>query len=247
MEASKVLYMSLKSLKDEAYEANLAIVRHGLVIFTWGNASAGDPDTGYMAIKPSGVNYDKLTPADMVVVAIETGALVEKTKLRPSSDTPTHRVIYQSFKGVGGVVHTHSRQATAWSQAGRDLPCYGTTHADYFNGSIPCTQKMTLQEIDGGEGYEHNTGLVIIREFHQRRLNPMEIPAVLVRGHAPFTWGKDAAEAVHNAVVLEEVAGLGLQTLWVSKTAKAIANALMTKHFRRKHGPKAYYGQKFEA
>ncbi len=235
--------VNIQTLKEQAYEANLALVRHGLVIFTWGNASACDRQAGLIAIKPSGIDYAKLRPEDMVVLNLETGALAERTDLRPSSDTPTHLVLYRHFKEIGGIVHTHSRVATAWAQAGQDLPCLGTTHADYFCGTIPCTAEMKPEEIDGGAGYEHNTGLVIIRELTQRRLEPLQMPAVLVRGHAPFAWGKDAAEAVHHAVVLEEVAGMALNTCLLAPQASPISAALLDKHFRRKHGPSAYYGQ----
>jgi len=236
--------MNFQSLKEEAFEANLALVRHGLVVFTWGNASARDFSQGVMAIKPSGVAYDKLRPADMVIVELESGQAVEPGGLNPSSDTPTHRCLYLAFEKVGGMVHTHSRQATAWAQAGRDLPCFGTTHADYFFGTIPCTAEMTAEEIMGGQGYEYNTGTVIVREFQQRQLAPLDMPAVLVRSHAPFVWGKNAAAAVHTAVLLEELAGMALNTLALSPQIPAISLALLTKHFKRKHGAGAYYGQK---
>ncbi len=236
--------MTTEALREQAYEANLALVRHGLVIFTWGNASARDFERGLMAIKPSGVAYDGMRPDQMVVVEIETGTVVEAAGLKPSSDTATHLCLYRAFPKAGGMVHTHSRQATAWAQAGRDLPCLGTTHADYFYGAIPCTAEMTAAEIQTGKGYEHNTGEVIVREFHGRGLDPMEMPAVLVRGHAPFVWGKDAATAVHNAVVLEEVAGMATHTAILSPELGSISQALLDKHFKRKHGPDAYYGQK---
>lgn len=232
-----------RSLKAEAYEANLALVQHQLVIFTWGNASAMDPARGVMAIKPSGIPYPDLKPTDMVVLDIENGNPAEKSKLRPSSDTPTHLRLYRVFSGLGGIVHTHSRQATAWAQAGRDLPCLGTTHADYFNGPVPCTAIMTAEEMNDDLGYEHNTAEIIIREFQERGLDPLEIPAVLVRSHAPFVWGKTVSEAVHNAVVLEEVAGMALQTAQLWSQAKDIPPHLLDKHFRRKHGADAYYGQ----
>jgi L-ribulose-5-phosphate 4-epimerase len=232
-----------RSLKAEAFEANLALVHHQLVILTWGNASALDPLRGVMAIKPSGVPYAELRATNMVVLELETGAPVEKTSLRPSSDTPTHLRLYQVFSGLGGIVHTHSRQATAWAQAGRDLPCLGTTHADYFYGPVPCTAGMTAAEIKEGQGYEHNTAEVIIREFQERGLDSMKMPAVLVRSHAPFIWGKTAADAVQHAVVLEEVAGLALQTIYLSPQAKDLPPPLLDKHFQRKHGAEAYYGQ----
>jgi len=236
--------MTTEALREQAYEANLALVRHGLVIFTWGNASARDFERGLMAIKPSGVAYEGMRPEHMVVLEVATGRVVEPTALKPSSDTATHLCLYRAFSKAGGVVHTHSRQATAWAQAGRDLPCLGTTHADYFYGAIPCTVEMTAAEIQDGLGYEHNTGAVIIREFHGRGLDPMEMPAVLVRGHAPFVWGKDAASAVHNAVVLEEVAGMATHTAILSPQLTSIPPGLLDKHFKRKHGPGAYYGQK---
>ena len=236
--------MTTQTLREQAFEANLALVRHGLVIFTWGNASARDFERGLMAIKPSGVEYDSLRPEDMVVLEIETGAVVEGGRLKPSSDTPTHLRLYRAFPAAGGIIHTHSRQATAWAQAGRDLPCLGTTHADYFHGSVPCTAEMTPAEIREGAGYEHNTGEVIVREFAERGLDPAAMPAVLVRGHAPFAWGKTAADAVHNAVVLEEVAGMALQTAIINPELPHLPRVLLDKHFMRKHGPGAYYGQK---
>ena len=236
--------MKYRTLQEAAYEANMALVRHGLVIFTWGNASARDFGDDVMAIKPSGVAYDQLKPEDMVIVNITTGQSIGEQRFRPSSDTPTHCCLYQAFKEVGGLVHTHSRRATAWAQAGLDLPCFGTTHADYFCGSIPCTAEMTPEEISGARGYEWMTGEVIAREFAQRRLDPRAMPAVLVRGHAPFVWGREVGEAVHNAVVLEEVAGMALQTRALNPSAPGISDALLEKHFKRKHGPEAYYGQK---
>ncbi len=235
--------MELKALREQACEANLDLVRHGLVLFTWGNASARDFERGLMAIKPSGVPYDRLKPETIVVLEVETGKPTDPTPYRPSSDTATHLCLYRAFPQVGGVVHTHSRQATAWAQAGRDLPCLGTTHADYFYGAIPCTPALSEAEIQGGQGYEHNTGEVIVAEFQRRGLDPLEMPAVLVRGHAPFVWGKDVAAAVHNAVVLEEVAGMGLHTAVLSRALQPLPRALLDKHFKRKHGPGAYYGQ----
>jgi L-ribulose-5-phosphate 4-epimerase len=235
--------MDVNTLRAVAYEANMLIARHKLAILTWGNASAFDAETGLMAIKPSGVDYDALAPEDMVVLEMETGLIQEGTTLRPSSDTATHRALYRAFTNVGGIVHTHSPKATAWSQAGVDLPCLGTTHADYFYGPIPCTPPMTRDEIHGGEGYEHNTGLIIVREFERRGLDPRQVPAVLIHGHAPFVWGTDAADAVHNAIVLEEVASMALDTLAIRATTDAIAQHLLDKHFLRKHGSDAYYGQ----
>jgi L-ribulose-5-phosphate 4-epimerase len=235
--------MNVNTLCEVAYEANRQIARHKLAILTWGNASAYDAETGLMAIKPSGVDYDALTPNDMVVLDVETGLAREGTTLRPSSDTATHRALYRALKGVGGIVHTHSPKATAWAQAGGDLPCLGTTHADHFYGPIPCTPPMTQDEVDGGDGYEHNTGLVIVREFERRGLDPLQVPAVLVHGHAPFVWGTDPADAVHNAIILEAVAAMALDTLAIRATTDAIAQHLLDKHFLRKHGSGAYYGQ----
>lgn len=234
--------MNEKALREAAFEANLALVKLGLVVLTWGNASAREG--GIMAIKPSGLPYDIMKPEDMVLVDVQTGKVAEKTDRRPSSDTATHCRIYQAFEGVGGVIHTHSKQATAWAQAGADLPCYGTTHADYFYGAIPCTPSMTAEEIHNEPGYEWNTGEVIVREFQRRKLDPLDMSAVLVRGHAPFVWGKSAAKAVENALVLEVVAGMALETLSLNPSATPIATPLLDKHFKRKHGPGAYYGQK---
>ena len=197
----------LEQLKAEVLAANLALPAHGLVTFTWGNVSAVDETRKLMVIKPSGVEYDVMTADDMVVVDIASGNVVEGSK-KPSSDTPTHLALYRRYPEIGGIVHTHSRHATIWSQAGLDLPAWGTTHADYFYGSIPCTRLMTVEEINGE--YEYQTGEVIIQTFEQRDLNPLQVPAVLVHSHGPFAWGKDAADAVHNAVVLEECAYMGL-------------------------------------
>jgi len=238
--------MDMSTLREIAYEANREIARHKLAILTWGNASAYDAETGLLAIKPSGVDYDALTPADMVVLDVETGLVQEGTTLRPSSDTATHRALYRAFQGVGGIVHTHSPKATAWAQAGMDLPCFGTTHADYFYGPVPCTPPMSHDEVHTGDGYEHNTGLVIVREFERRGLDPLRVPAVLVHGHAPFVWGMDAADAVHNAIVLEGVAGMALDTVTIRATTETIAQHLLDKHFLRKHGSGAYYGQSQE-
>jgi len=226
----------LEQLKQRVYEANMALVRHGLVILTWGNVSGIDRARGLFVIKPSGVDYDKLCPEDMIVVDLR-GNKVEGT-LNPSSDTPTHCVLYNAFPGIGGVAHTHSRKAVVWAQAGRGIPAYGTTHADYFYGEIPCTRDMTPCEITGD--YERETGNVIAETFHNR--NPMEMPAALVRSHGPFSWGKDAAQAVEHAIVLEEVAAMALETHLLSGK-QAIPQALLGKHFLRKHGAGAYYGQ----
>ena len=230
----------LEDLKRQVLEANLALPKHNLVTLTWGNVSAVDRGRGVLVIKPSGVDYSIMTADDMVVVSIETGEVVEGTK-KPSSDTPTHRLLYQAFPSIGGIVHTHSRHATIWSQAGLDLPAWGTTHADYFYGAIPCTRQMTAEEINGE--YEYQTGEVIIKTFEERGLNPAQIPAVLVHSHGPFAWGKNAADAVHNAVVLEECAYMGLFSRQLAPQLPAMQNELLDKHYLRKHGANAYYGQ----
>lgn len=227
----------LEYLKEKVARANLDLVKHGLVIFTWGNVSAIDRETGLVVIKPSGVSYDDMKPSDMVVVDLE-GRVVEGS-LKPSSDTPTHLVLYKSFPMIGGVVHTHSTYATAWAQAGRDIPNIGTTHADYFHDSVPCTEDMTADEVNGA--YELETGNVIVRRFHG--LNYSHTPGVLVKNHGPFTWGKDASEAVHNAVVLEQVAKMAFISININP-ALTMNPFLVEKHFSRKHGPDAYYGQK---
>lgn len=229
----------LEELKKKVYEANMELPRRGLITYTWGNVSEIDRDTGYFVIKPSGVDYDKLRPEDMVVMDLE-GKRIEGT-LNPSSDMPTHLELYKKYPEIGGVVHTHSPEATSWAQAGRDIPLYGTTHADYFYGSIPCARSLTPEEI-GGE-YERNTGLVIIETFEQRGLNPMHTPGVLCTNHGPFTWGKDAAEAVHNAVVLEEVARMAIRTELLNPQVQPAPDSIRDKHFFRKHGENAYYGQ----
>ena len=226
----------LEELKTKVCEANLELVRHGLVIFTWGNVSAIDRGSGLVVIKPSGVSYEHMTPEDMVVVDLD-GKVVEGS-LRPSSDTPTHLVLYRAFTQIGGVVHTHSTYATAWAQAGRDIPDIGTTHADYFHDAVPCTADMTEAEVKGE--YELETGNVIVRRFEG--LNPVHTPGVLVKNHGPFTWGADAAEAVHNAVVLEQVAKMAYIAYGVNPYL-TMNPLLVEKHFSRKHGPDAYYGQ----
>jgi L-ribulose-5-phosphate 4-epimerase len=231
--------MSLKELKEAVWEANLQLVREGLVLQTWGNASAVDRDRGLVVIKPSGVPYDQMKPGHMVVVSLETGQTVEGT-LRPSSDTPTHLVLYRAFAQIGGVVHTHSLYATAWAQACRSIPCYGTTQADYWFGEVPCTRAMKPAEIR--RDYEANTGHVIVETFRGR--DPLQQPAVLVASHGPFTWGRHVHEAVHNAVVLEFVARLASETLRIHPRVRPVTRALLEKHFLRKHGPGAYYGQK---
>lgn len=230
----------LEQLKAEVLAANLALPAHGLVTFTWGNVSAVDATRALMVIKPSGVEYEVMTAQDMVVVEIATGAIVEGSK-KPSSDMPTHLALYRRYPDIGGIVHTHSRHATIWAQAGLDLPAWGTTHADYFYGAIPCTRQMTGNEIHGE--YEYRTGEVIIETFEKRDLNPLHIPAVLVHSHGPFTWGKDAADAVHNAVVLEECAYMGLFSRQLAPQLPEMQSALLDKHYLRKHGANAYYGQ----
>jgi len=226
----------LEELKKEVWRANLDLVKHGLVLFTWGNASAIDREKGLVVIKPSGVAYDEMKPEDMVVVDM-AGRVVEG-RLKPSSDTPTHLVLYKAFGAIGGVVHTHSTYATAWAQAGRDIPDLGTTHADYFGGDIPCTADMTREEVEGD--YEKETGNVIVRRF--AGIDPVHVPGVLVKNHGPFSWGKDAAEAVYHAAVMEEVAKMAAVTLGINPQATMNPH-LVKKHFSRKHGPGAYYGQ----
>lgn len=229
--------MLLEALRTEVLEANLELVRHGLVIYTFGNASAVSRKDGLVVIKPSGVPYDKMTPADMVITDL-SGKIVEGS-LRPSSDLDTHTVLYREFGGIGGIVHTHSRHATSWAQAGVEIPCFGTTHADYFHGPVPVTAPLAAEEIEGE--YEANTGLAIIRRMHG--VDPLHCPAVLVAGHAPFCWGKTVTDAVHTAVVVEEIAAMAWQTVTINPAAKPICETLRDKHHFRKHGPKAYYGQ----
>lgn len=227
----------LEELKKKVYEANMLLPKYGLVTFTWGNVSGIDREKGLFVIKPSGVDYDKLKPEDMVVVDLE-GHKVEG-KYNPSSDTPTHVVLYNRFPEVGGIVHTHSAWATSWAQAGRSIPCYGTTHADYFYGDIPCARGLTKAEIE--KDYEKNTGLVIIETFKDK--NPIYVPGVLCTNHGPFTWGKDAGEAVHNAVVLEEVAKMAYRAEHLKDGISPAPRVIQDKHFFRKHGENAYYGQ----
>jgi L-ribulose-5-phosphate 4-epimerase len=230
--------MSLKELREEVLEANLEIVRRGLALYTFGNASGFDPDSRRVVIKPSGVPYETLTPDQFVVTDLD-GKILEG-KLRPSSDLPTHLALYRAFEGVRGVVHTHSRYATAWAQACKDIPCLGTTHADYVRGPIPVTSHMPPEEIQSE--YELNTGHAIIRRFEG--LNPLQTPAVLVAGHAPFTWGPTASDAAHMAVIVEELAHLAYLTFAINHDAAALSDTLRDKHFLRKHGATAYYGQK---
>lgn len=228
----------LEKLKQEVYAANLDLPKYKMVTFTWGNVSGIDHDSGLVVIKPSGVPYEDLKVEDMVVVDLE-GNKVEGV-LNPSSDTATHLVLYKAFPKIGGIVHTHSPWATAWAQAGKGIPALGTTHADYFYGEVPCTRHMTEEEINGA--YELETGNVIVETF--KKLDPMAIPGVLVNCHAPFTWGKDAHNAVHNAVVLEEVAKIGSRTLRLTLDVEPMDQDLLDRHFLRKHGVNAYYGQK---
>ncbi|MDI9498488.1 MAG: L-ribulose-5-phosphate 4-epimerase [Bacillota bacterium] len=227
----------LEALKVEVCQANLDLVKYGLVIFTWGNVSGIDRDSALVVIKPSGVPYEGMRPEDMVVVDLD-GNVVEG-RYKPSSDTPTHVVLYKAFPELGGIAHAHSPWATSWAQAGRDIPLYGTTQADYFYGSVPCTRNLTQEEID--EGYEANTGRVIVETF--AGLDPVHVPSVLCLNHAPFSWGKDASEAVHNAVVLEEVAKMAARTEMLNPDVKPAPDRIKDKHFLRKHGPDAYYGQ----
>ena len=228
----------LEDLKQKVYEANMLLPKHGLITFTWGNVSGIDRNSGLFVIKPSGVEYDVMKPEDMVVVDLD-GNKVEG-ELNPSSDTETHRVLYREFPNIGGVVHTHSRWATTFAQAGQGIRAYGTTQADYFYGEIPCTRDMTSEEIKGAYVYE--TGVVIAGTF--RQINPDHMPAVLVKNHGPFTWGTDPFNAVHNAVVLEEVAMMAFHTQLLTGSREPMPQVLLDKHFLRKHGPDAYYGQK---
>lgn len=228
----------LEKLKEDVLKANLDLVNHGLVIFTWGNVSARDEETGYIVIKPSGVPYDEMRAEHMVVVDLE-GNIIEGN-YKPSSDTPTHIELYKACDNIGGVVHTHSTWATVWAQSGKDIPCLGTTHADYFYGNIPCTRDLTSQEIE--DQYEKKTGAVIVEEFEKRKIDLMDIPSVIVNNHGPFSWGKSAYDAVHNAVVQEQVAKITYFALSSNKNAK-MERVLLDKHYLRKHGKNAYYGQ----
>lgn len=227
----------LEALKQLVYEANMELPKYGLVTFTWGNVSAIDRELGLFVIKPSGVDYDKLKPEDMVVMDLE-GNKVEG-KFNPSSDTATHLEMYKAFKEMGGIVHTHSSWATSWAQAGRGIPCYGTTHADYMYGEIPCLRCLTKEEIDAA--YEKNTGLLIVDYFKDKEY--MAVPACLCKNHGPFSWGRSAKEAVHNAVVLEEVAKMAARTELINPKAAPAPKELQDKHYMRKHGANAYYGQ----
>ena len=227
----------LEALRAEVLEANLELVRRGLVIYTFGNASGVSREHGLCVIKPSGVPYDKMTPADMVVTDLD-GKIVEGT-LKPSTDLPTHVALYKAFPSIGGIAHTHSRHATAWAQAVREIPCFGTTHADYFHGAIPVTDPLAPEEIEGE--YEANTGAAIIRRL--QGIEPLSCPAILVAGHAPFCWGKTVAEAAYHAVIVEELALMAWQTMTINPAAAPISQALRDKHHFRKHGPTASYGQ----
>lgn len=229
----------LEELKRQVYEANMLLPKYGLVTFTWGNVSAIDRESGLFVIKPSGVEYESMKPEDMVVMDLN-GNRVEGN-LRPSSDTPTHLELYKAFPEIGGIVHTHSSYATSWAQAGRSIPCYGTTHADYIYGEVPCVRCLTKEEID--EAYETNTGKLIVSEFKRMNKEIMAVPAVLCKNHGPFTWGMDAKEAVHNAVVLEEVAKMAYRTESINSRVEPAPQELQDKHYYRKHGAGAYYGQ----
>jgi L-ribulose-5-phosphate 4-epimerase len=226
----------LEKLKEDVFKANIDLVRHGLVIHTWGNVSGRDPESGLIVIKPSGVSYESMKPGDMVVLDSE-GKVVEGL-FKPSTDAPTHLVIYKAFENIGGIVHTHSAHATSWAQAGRAIPALGTTHADHFYGEVPCTRQLTDSEIDGE--YEVSTGHVITETLNG--LDPLTIPSVLVNCHGPFCWGKDAANAVYNAVALEEIARMAFMTILLGRD-EPVKQSLLDKHFRRKHGKDAYYGQ----
>lgn len=229
----------LEQLKEQVYLANMLLPKYGLVTFTWGNVSGIDREHGLFVIKPSGVEYEKLTPDDLVVMDLK-GNRVEG-RLNPSSDTKTHLVLYNRFPQIGGIVHTHSTWATSWAQAGRDIPCYGTTHADYIYGPIPCVRNLTAQEL---EDYEANTGVLIADHFEEKGIDYLAVPGVLCKNHGPFTWGKDAGNAVHNAVVVEEVAKMAALCEQINPKVEPAPQCLQDKHYMRKHGPNAYYGQK---
>ena len=229
----------LEELKRRVYKANMMLPKYRLVTFTWGNASEIDSATGLVAIKPSGVPYDELSPEKMVLIDLQ-GNVVEG-EYKPSSDMPTHIVLYKAFPKIGGIVHTHSPYASSWAQAGRSIPCYGTTHADYFYGDIPCTRELGKEEVE--EAYEVHTGRVIIETIEKCGYDPMAIPGIVVKNHGPFAWGKSSEEAVHNAVVLEKVAEMDLKTLFLNSESN-MSQYILDKHYTRKHGPNAYYGQK---
>ena len=229
----------LEELKEKVYLANMELPKRGLVTYTWGNVSGIDREKGLFVIKPSGVEYDELKPSDMVVLDLQGNQI--EGDMNPSSDTKTHMVLYNAFPQIGGIVHTPSPYAVGWAQAGEDLPCYGTTHADYFYGSIPCARHLTQEELD--EDYELNTGITIVETFKERGLDPKAVPAVLCFSHGPFTWGKDPAQAVYHSVVLEECAKMGIFTKMVNPNAAPAPQRMLDKHYLRKHGPNAYYGQ----
>lgn len=229
----------LEKLKKQVYDANMALVKNGLVLFTWGNVSGIDREHGLVVIKPSGVEYDKMTADDMAVVALDGHQ--EEGELRPSSDTPTHIELYKAFPNIGGVVHTHSTYSTTFAQSGLDIPVLGTTHADYFYGDIPCTGRMTDEEINGE--YEKETGRIIIDTFRTRNIDPDTVPGVNVRSHGPFAWGKDPGNAVHNATVMEQAAKMAIMNLLIDRNVEHIPQSLLDKHYLRKHGKNAYYGQ----
>ncbi|WP_157150794.1 L-ribulose-5-phosphate 4-epimerase [Brachyspira sp. SAP_772] len=229
----------LEELKKIVFEENLELVKRELVIYTWGNVSGLDRESKTFAIKPSGVDYDVMKAEDMVVLDLEGNKL--EGKYKPSSDTATHIELYKAFPEIGGIVHTHSSYATSWAQARRDIPAFGTTHADYFYGDIPCARPLTKDEIEGE--YEKNTGLVIIETLKKRNINPMDIPGIIIASHGPFAWGKDAKEAVHNAVVMEELAKMAYRTIQINPEIKSVEQYLLNKHYFRKHGANAYYGQ----
>ena len=230
----------LEELKEKVLEANLELPRRGVVTDTWGNVSGIDREQRLVVIKPSGVSYKSMRPEDMVVVALETGKRVEGA-LAPSSDTLTHLELYRAFPALGGIVHTHSVHAVAWAQARQDIPCYGTTHADYFYGAVPCTRELTQEEIDAG--YETYTGRTIVETFRERHIDPVNVPAVLCADHGPFAWGSDAAQAVQHAAVLEEIAKMALLTRLLDRDVRPVPQPIQDKHYLRKHGPGAYYGQ----
>lgn len=229
----------LEELKKIVFEENLELVKRELVIYTWGNVSGLDRESKTFAIKPSGVDYDVMKAEDMVVLDLEGNKL--EGKYKPSSDTATHIELYKAFPEIGGIVHTHSSYATSWAQARKDIPAFGTTHADYFYGDIPCARPLTKEEIEGE--YEKNTGLVIIETLKKRNINPMDIPGIIIASHGPFAWGKDAKEAVHNAVVMEELAKMAYRTIQINHEIKSVEQYLLNKHYFRKHGANAYYGQ----
>lgn len=229
----------LEELKQQVYEANMKLPYYGLVTFTWGNVSGIDKEKGLFVIKPSGVEYDKLTPEDMVVMDLEGNRI--EGRFNPSSDTATHLELYKAFPEIGGIVHTHSPYATSWAQAGRGIPCYGTTHADYIYGEVPCLRCLTKEEIE--DAYEENTGHLIVNEFIRMKKDILAVPAVLCKNHGPFAWGKDAIDAVHNAVVLEEVAKMAYRTETINPKVAPAPTELQDKHYFRKHGANAYYGQ----